>query len=25
LAEEFAADASANTEFLNLLLVGTPV
>jgi hypothetical protein len=25
LAEEFAADASASTEFLNLLLVGTPV
>ena len=25
LAEEFAADAGANTEFLNVLIVGTPV
>ena len=25
LAEEFAADAGASTEFLNVLIVGTPV
>jgi hypothetical protein len=25
LAEEFAADAGAGTEFLNVLIVGTPV